>query len=66
MTEYIHLYGREYCADTTGHDRTWPSWANDRCPVCGEGFALSDLLAIDAENPAVIYHNDCVQDQDSK
>ena len=54
-------YARFFCKETTGHDKTWPWWANDECPVCHKEFTLEDaLLVVEEENAEyTVYHYDC-------
>lgn len=49
--------GYEFCGATTGHNKTWPEWANDVCPRCGQEFRLSDVVVALAGE---IVHYDCL------
>jgi len=50
-------YARWFCKEKSGHDKVWPRWYNDVCPVCGKEIKLDERILV--TNDDVVYHYDC-------
>lgn len=49
--------GHEFCEVYSGHNKVWPEWANDVCPICKKPLRLNDELGMMGDT---LYHWACL------